>query len=122
MDSQNERTRGSFQTIRVMVSNKNHIIFKLLEVPTYSEVQTHTGRIDTVVEMKDHIFIFEYKFNKTAQEALNQKEEKRYYAPYLNSGKQIVLIGISFNYIEREAGTTEGPTFHIEWKTEMKKI
>ena len=37
---------------------------------------------------------------------------------YLNSGKQIVLIGISFNYIERAAGTTEGPTFDIEWKTE----
>ena len=40
---------------------------------------------------------------------------------YLNSGKQIVFIGISFNYIERAAGTTEGPTFNIEWKTEMKK-
>ena len=39
---------------------------------------------------------------------------------YLNSGKQIVLIGISFNYIERAAGTTEGPTFDIEWKTEIK--
>ena len=99
-----------------------HIVLKLLELSPHSEVQTHTGRIDTVVEMKNHIFIFEYKFNKTAQEALNQIEEKRYYAPYLNSGKQIILIGISFNYIERAAGTTEGPTFDIEWKTEIKKI
>ena len=41
---------------------------------------------------------------------------------YLNSSKQIVLIGISFNYIERAAGITEGPIFDIEWKTEVKSI
>ena len=99
-NTQDERTRGGFQVIRKMCL---------------------IGRIDTVVEMKNHIFIFEYKFNKTAQEALNQIEEKRYYAPYLNSGKQIVLIGISFNYIERAVGTREGTTFDIEWKSaEMK--
>ena len=99
-------------------SSMIHLTFKILQLNVTSEVQTHTGRIDTVVEMKDSIFIFEYKFNKTAQDALNQIKEKRYYAPYLDSGKQIVLIGISFNYIERAAGTTEGPTFDIEWKTE----
>ena len=97
-NTQDERARGSFREIRTIVLNKNHIVFKLLEVPTYSEVQTHTGRIDTIVE------------------------EKRYYAPYMNSGKHIELIGISFNYIERAAGTTEGPTFNIEWKSEEKKI
>ena len=101
MHSQDERFRGGFQVIRKMCL---------------------IGRIDTVVEMKNHIFIFEYKFNKTAQEALNQIEEKRYYTPYMNSGKQIVLIGISFNYIERAAGITEGPTFDIEWKTEVKNV
>ena len=38
------------------------------------------------------------------------------YNIYVDSGKQITLIGISFNYRERAAGTTEGPTFDIEWK------
>ena len=98
-----------------------HIVLKLLELSTHSEVQTHTGRIDTIVEIKNQIFIFEYKFNKTAQDALNQIEEKRYYAPYLDNKKQIILIGISFNYIERKRGIKKGPTFDIECKTEQIK-
>ena len=53
----------------------------------------------------------DFKITKRIQ--LNKKHNI-----YLNSGKRIVLIGISFNYIERAAGITEGPTFDIEWKTE----
>ena len=99
-------------------SSMVHLTLKLLQLNVTSEVQTHTGRIDTVVEMKNHIFIFEYKFNGTAQDALDQIKTKKYYAPYVDSGKQIVLIGISFNYIERKDGAKTGPTFDIEWKTE----
>ena len=63
-----------------------------------------------VMHSQDERVRGDFKITKRIQ--LNKKHNI-----YLNSGKQIILIGISFNYIERAAGTTEGPTFDIEWKT-----
>ena len=96
-----------------------HIVLNLLELMPFSEVNTHTGRIDTVVQLDNFIFIFEYKFNETPKKALQQIETKKYYEGFLNSKKEIVCIGISFNYIEKKLKTNTGPTFNIEW--EVKK-
>lgn len=79
-----------------------HSIFQtalwILGNDVQSEVCTDTGRADLVVRTKDCIFIFEFKFNKTAQEAMDQILEKRYYEKYLHEGKPILLVGLSFNY------------------------
>lgn len=79
-----------------------HSIFQtalwILGSDVQSEVSTDTGRADLVVRTKDRIFIFEFKFNKTAQEAMDQILEKRYYEKYQHEDKQIMLVGLSFNY------------------------
>jgi hypothetical protein len=40
------------------------------------EVATNVGRIDAVLDAGEHIYIFEFKFEKTADEALDQIERK----------------------------------------------
>ena len=57
-----------------------------------------TGRIDMVVRVKERIFVLEFKFDKTAQEAMDQILEKRYYEKYQHEAKPIILVGLSFNY------------------------
>ena len=67
----------------------------LLKIYAESEVSTDKGRIDMVLQTKTHIFIFELKLNASAEAALLQIEERKYYEKYLLSGKKRVLVGLS---------------------------
>ncbi len=44
-----------------------------------------------------HVFIFEFKLHDTAKAALAQIHEKAYHEKYLNTGRQIILIGAAFD-------------------------
>jgi PD-(D/E)XK nuclease superfamily/Predicted AAA-ATPase len=79
-----------------------HILFQYLGIYIQSEVHTTRGRADSVVFANDYIFIFEFKINKTADEALQQIKDKNYASKYENTTKQIVLIGANFDTKERE--------------------
>lgn len=55
------------------------------------------GRCDMVVEAPKYVYIFEFKLNGTAEEALAQIEAKGYAGPYLNDGREIVKLGVAFS-------------------------
>ncbi|MEZ4661838.1 MAG: AAA family ATPase [Caldilineaceae bacterium] len=44
-----------------------YLIFKLIGLRIDAEVETNVGRIDAVVEVADHIFLFEFKLDKSAE-------------------------------------------------------
>jgi Predicted AAA-ATPase/PD-(D/E)XK nuclease superfamily len=79
-----------------------HLIFSYLGVFINSEIHSSKGRADAVVETPSDVFIFEFKFNKTAQEAIEQIEKKKYAAKYQASGKLITGIGVNFNNDEKQ--------------------
>jgi Predicted AAA-ATPase/PD-(D/E)XK nuclease superfamily len=74
-----------------------HLMFKYLGVHVQSEVHTSQGRSDAVVQTPTHVYIFEFKYNKSAEEAIDQIVEKGYADPYRASGKTIVGIGVNFS-------------------------
>lgn len=76
--------------------------FKLLGLYIKSEVHSAMGRADSIVETPEHIFIFEFKFNRTAKEALQQIRTNQYAAPYLNGQKKVIAIGVNFVTKKRE--------------------
>jgi Predicted AAA-ATPase/PD-(D/E)XK nuclease superfamily len=78
-----------------------HLIFSYLGMFVHSEVHSSQGRADAVVQTPTDIFIFEFKFNKTAQEAMTQIKENNYAQKYRTSGKTIVGIGLNFNADKR---------------------
>ncbi len=55
------------------------------------------GRADAVVKTKDFIFVFEFKLNGTAEEALKQIDEKGYLIPYTLDGRKLVKVGVNFS-------------------------
>jgi len=79
-----------------------HIIFTALGLKCQSEVIIATGRIDSVVETPKYVYCFEFKLNKTAQEAIKQIDENDYLAPYRGKGKTLFKVGVNFNYEERK--------------------
>lgn len=79
-------------------------VFTLIGAMTEAEVSTNIGRIDAVVKTEAGIFIFEFKLNGSADEALAQIREKRYYEPYLSDGRPVNLIGVAFSREQRNLG------------------
>lgn len=55
------------------------------------------GRADAVVKTKDTVYVFEFKLNGTAEEALRQITEKGYLISYRLDGKRLVKVGVSFS-------------------------
>ncbi|MEZ4988147.1 MAG: AAA family ATPase [Saprospiraceae bacterium] len=74
-----------------------HLTFSLLGVYIKSEVHTANGRCDALVETADHIYVFEFKLDKPAQKALQQIYDKGYFAPYADSPKEKIAVGVSFS-------------------------
>jgi hypothetical protein len=73
------------------------IIFRLIGLFIEAEARTSIGRIDAVAQTGKHVYIFEFKLNRSAAEALRQIHEREYYRKYLGSGREIILIGARFS-------------------------
>ena len=86
-----------------------YLIFRLVSVYTvYTEKEQSQGRSDCIVETPDYVYIFEFKRDGTADEALQQIEAKGYARPYESDSRKLYKIGVNFS---SETGTVE------EWKT-----
>ena len=86
-----------------------YLIFRLLGTYTVrAEHHSSRGRADCVVETPKYVYIFEFKLDGTADEALAQIEEKGYARPYAADARQVIRVGASFS---SETGTLE------EWKS-----
>lgn len=73
------------------------MIFTLLGQFVETEVRSARGRADAVVKTKDTVYVFEFKLNGTAEEALRQITEKGYLISYRLDGKRLVKVGVSFS-------------------------
>ena len=73
------------------------IVFRLIVLYTKVEYHTNRGRIDLVLQTDRYIYVMEFKLNGTAEEALQQINEKQYALPFVADGRKIVKIGVNFS-------------------------
>lgn len=78
-----------------------YLLFLLIGIDMGVELSTNLGSIDAVIKTDDSIIIFEYKLRGSAQEALHQIKDKKYYERFLVSNKKIILVGVQFGLEER---------------------
>jgi len=73
------------------------IVFKL--VGFYAKVEYHTseGRIHLVLQTDKFIYIMEFKLNGTAEEALQQINDKHYALPFEMDERKLFKIGVNFS-------------------------
>ena len=83
-----------------------YLIMRLISVYTvYTEKVQSRGRVDCIVETPDYVYIFEFKLDGTAEEALRQIEEKGYALEYASDSRKLYKIGAVFS---SETGTIAG--------------
>ena len=76
-----------------------------------AEVRSAKGRADAVVKTDDYIYVFEFKLDGSADEALAQIDDRGYLIPYSADNRKLIKIGVNFDPKERNIG---------EWKREDK--
>ncbi|MCQ2308990.1 MAG: ATP-binding protein [Bacteroidales bacterium] len=75
-----------------------YLIFTLLSCYTVlTEKANSRGRADIIVETADYVYIFEFKLDGTAAEALKQIEDKGYAEPYAADKRKLFRIGVAFS-------------------------
>lgn len=78
-----------------------YLVFFYLGQYAESEVNTNNGRLDCVVKTDTHIYVIEFKLNKSAEAALQQIRDKGYAEKYLMDARQKVLLGINFSSTDK---------------------
>lgn len=85
-----------------------YLIFRILS--TYlvlTEMQQSEGRADCIIETEKCVYIFEFKLDGSAEEALQQIEEKGYALPYIADNRPVRKVGVNFSSV---TGTI------VDWK------
>ncbi|HBN43133.1 MAG TPA: hypothetical protein DD441_07565 [Parabacteroides distasonis] len=78
-----------------------YLIFSLLGQFIQVEVESAIGRADIVLRMPETLYVFELKFDKSAEEALRQIDEKSYLIPYTTNGLRLIKVGINYDSSQR---------------------
>lgn len=81
-----------------------YLFFRLLGIYVEVERATSDGRTDMIVQTPDYIYIFEFKLDKTAEDALRQIEERGYAKPFATDLRQLYKIGVNFSSVKRCVG------------------
>lgn len=68
----------------------------------YHEKATSKGRADCVIETLRYVYVFEYKLDRPAAEAMAQIGDRGYAGPYAHDGRPVYAIACSFS---SETGT-----------------
>ena len=91
------------------LSNKNerdfqtvfYLIFNLMGAFVLVEEDSAIGRADAVVHMPDAVYVFELKYDGSAEEAIKQIDDKGYLIPYSADGKRLYKIGVNYDSNQR---------------------
>ena len=79
-----------------------YLIFRLAaEYCVRTEERSAAGRCDALIETEDTIYLFEFKLDGTAEEALKQIDDKGYAIQYEAGDKKIVKVGVNFEKDKR---------------------
>ena len=73
------------------------IVFKLVGFYVKAEYRTSEGRIDLVLQTDKFIYVMEFKLDGTAEEALQQINEKHYAQPFEADERKLFKIGVNFS-------------------------
>ena len=83
-----------------------YLILRLMSLYTvYAEKESSQGRLDCAVETEKHVYIFEFKLDGSAEEALRQIDDRGYAQSYGADNRKLHKIGVNFS---SETGTIDG--------------
>jgi hypothetical protein len=93
-----------YELVKNLENHYQNVIFilaKLMGFYVKAEYHTSQGRIDLVIQTNRFIYVMEFKFDGTAEDALQQIRDKQYALPFATDSRQVICIGINFSSATR---------------------
>ena len=89
--------------IRSEADVKRHfrLFMEMLGAKVSAEEGSAFGYADAIIETKSFVWVFEFKFNKSAQAAVRQIREKGYADAYKGDRRPVTLVGVNFRTAKR---------------------
>ena len=83
--------------IKLHYQNVLFIVFRLAGLYTKVEYHTSRGRIDLVLQTDSYVYVMEFKLDGSAEQALQQIEDKQYALPFAKDSRKVYTIGVNFS-------------------------
>ncbi len=80
-----------------LYQNAVYLLFTLLGTDARMEEHSNLGSTDLTVRTKDYIYLFEFKYNRSAREALEQIHARDYAGRFTLDSRTLILIGANFS-------------------------
>ena len=77
------------------------LFMKLIGADISGERQSARGRADAILKDKSGVYVFEFKYGKTPQEAVAQARTKDYACPWLDGAPPVFLVGVNYDPAKR---------------------
>ena len=77
------------------------LFMKLIGADISGERQSARGRADAILKDKSGVYVFEFKYGKSAQEAISQARTKDYAGPWLDAKPPVFLVGVNYDPAKR---------------------
>ena len=77
------------------------LFMKLIGADISGERQSARGRADAILKDKSGVYVFEFKYGKSAREALEQAHTKDYAGPWLDAKPPVFLVGVNYDPAKR---------------------
>ena len=89
--------------IRSEADVKRHfrLFMEMLGAKVAAEEGSAFGYADAIIETKKFVWVFEFKFNKSANAAVRQIREKGYADSYKGDRRPVTLVGVNFRTAKR---------------------
>ena len=78
-----------------------HLFMGMLGAKVEPERPSMLGYADAIIETKKFVWVFEFKFNKSANAAVRQIREKGYADAYKGDKRPVTLVGVNFRTAKR---------------------
>ena len=101
--------------IRSEADVKRHfrLFMEMLGAKVAAEEGSAFGYADAIIETKAFVWVFEFKFNRSANAAIRQIREKGYADAYRGAGRPVTLVGINFRTAKRNIDEPVFAKFHV---------
>ncbi len=83
--------------IELHYQNVLFIVFRLAGLYTKVEYHTSRGRIDLVLQTDSYVYVMEFKLDGSAEQALQQIEDRQYALPFAKDSRKVYTIGVNFS-------------------------
>lgn len=114
-------SHGSLKGIDITEKHFQYTFYLLLRligvycIAIHCEDRQSYGRVDCTLEMEEYVYIFEFKMDGTAREALEQIEKNSYAKPYLADKRKVICIGVNFSSVTRTVEDWEETSITKDW-------